>query len=433
MESDEDDSQYDNWSEPLEEQGKWVIGLCEVGDPASCVLSYICSPCALAYARSNLDDSSCMFNLICMPICCMPVSRWLLRTAYDIEPAQGIEAMDCVESAFLPCCVVNQMFQTSAQYGNTSHGGGYFSNVRDFNLTCGTCKDEIVSDFDGCGVCATNYVGHTSLCMYSFICCPCAISEIMDISMGMPSYYGCCCVTPCAARNLIRYHYRVRGDDILEEMCVPIVASLALWAGTTSVLAPIPVLGLMLPEAYTEAKFRGKTRINKYLTYGGHETFVPYDNYNATAYNPEEEFLLGSQSRDDMTVNSELEAMSAADCSLSVVSKASSNTKMDVREGNKVPGNIKEGSSSSKGIDDLSHGQPRARRTRKIQPRHLPRANSVMLARHGDLNIPSAETSYDVKQPKYHSERHGLTGSGRDEKASKKPHQAEERSLATAA
>lgn len=415
----------DSESSLSETRGEWVIGLCEVGDPASFLLSYTCSPCALAYARTNLDDSSCIFNLMCLPICCLPVSRWLMRTAYDIEAAQGSEAVDCLQSTFLPCCVVNQMFQTSAQYGNTSHGGGYFSNVRDFHLTLGTCKDEL-GDVDSCcdTSCAINYVGNTSLCMYSFLCCPCAISEVMDLSMGMPTFYGCFCITPCAARNLVRYHFRVHGDDLLQEVCMPAVASLALWAGTTSILAPIPVMGLMLPEVYAEAKLRGKTNIRKYLTYGGHEAFVPYESYNTTAYSPEEEFLLNSRSRDDATLNSEVDAKShaSADGSFSALSKASLGANTDTREVGQSQGSKKDRkNSNTKGLGDLAQGQPAPHGRGKLKRRHLPRAGRVMLAQQWDRDIPTAETNYEIRQPVYRPREGELAGEACAEKALEGP------------
>ena len=386
-----------------ERSGEWVIGLCEVGDPASCALSFFCSPCALAYSRSNLDDSSCVFNLLCLPYCCMPVSRWLLRTAYDIKPALGSDSMDCIESSFLPCCVVNQMFQTSASYGNTSSGGGHFSNVRDFHLTLGSCKDEI-GDID-------NYIGNTCLCLYSFLCFPCATSESLDLAMGMPQFYGCCCVTPCAARNLVRYQFRIRGDDLLEEVCLPTVAGLALWAGTTSILAPIPVLGMMLPESYAETRFRGRTGGNKYLTVGGHETFVPYESYHATAYGAEEEEerLLNTCSRDDMTVNSEADAQSyfSADFSLpslhSAATAATGKASIGMRVETRGPERRKD---KEKGLGDPTIEKP-ARGPKKLKSRHLPRANHAMLAQQWDREFPSAETSYEVRQPIYRPKSRG--------------------------
>lgn len=39
--------------------------------------------------------------------------------------------------------------------------------------------------------------------------------------IGMPFFMGCCCVNMCAARNLIRYQYRISGDDFIEELVIP--------------------------------------------------------------------------------------------------------------------------------------------------------------------------------------------------------------------
>jgi hypothetical protein len=39
--------------------------------------------------------------------------------------------------------------------------------------------------------------------------------------MGMPFWIGCCCTNLCFARNITRYHYRIAGDDCMEECLVP--------------------------------------------------------------------------------------------------------------------------------------------------------------------------------------------------------------------
>jgi hypothetical protein len=39
--------------------------------------------------------------------------------------------------------------------------------------------------------------------------------------MNMPWYMGCCCVNLCAARNLLRYQNRIRGNDLVEECGIP--------------------------------------------------------------------------------------------------------------------------------------------------------------------------------------------------------------------
>jgi hypothetical protein len=45
----------------------------------------------------------------------------------------------------------------------------------------------------------------------------------MEEAMGMPFWMGCCCMYPCAARNAMRYHYRIRNDEgeCCEDGCVP--------------------------------------------------------------------------------------------------------------------------------------------------------------------------------------------------------------------
>jgi hypothetical protein len=42
------------------------IDLFDIGDPSLCCYSYCCCYCASAHARTNLDGSSCCFNLFCL-------------------------------------------------------------------------------------------------------------------------------------------------------------------------------------------------------------------------------------------------------------------------------------------------------------------------------------------------------------------------------
>lgn len=34
----------------------------------------------------------------------------------------------------------------------------------------------------------------------------------------MPYTIGCCCVTPCEARNAVRYQYRIKGNNTLQSI-----------------------------------------------------------------------------------------------------------------------------------------------------------------------------------------------------------------------
>ena len=41
----------------------------------------------------------------------------------------------------------------------------------------------------------------------------------------MPFIIGCCCVNVCTTRNLLRYQYRIRGNEFLEELVIPLSLS----------------------------------------------------------------------------------------------------------------------------------------------------------------------------------------------------------------
>jgi hypothetical protein len=93
-----------------------------VGDYKICLFSFFMSPCAMAYARSQLDDSNIVFNLSCT---CLPLNRWLVRTAYGIN---GDTMEDVVTSVLCFPCAVNQMLHTTIARGNPSTDGGMLQN-----------------------------------------------------------------------------------------------------------------------------------------------------------------------------------------------------------------------------------------------------------------------------------------------------------------
>lgn len=224
---------------------RFEVGLFECGDWRSCLCAWACCPCALASARSHLDDSAYVFNLACLPVCCSitPV-RWMIRTAYDI-PGDGCS--DLLKSVFCPCCVLNQLLQTSFARGNSTSVGGSHHNVRDFTFYFGTCAEECRH------------------CIFGNLCCPCAQATSLKTALGMPYFFGCCCVTPCAARNIIRYQYRLRGDDLMEEFCGPIAGIVALYGVFVTPLVVIPVISSYSSQCYNEAIYRGQSAYPKYL------------------------------------------------------------------------------------------------------------------------------------------------------------------------
>ena len=122
----------------------------------------------------------------------------MIRSAYGI---QGDGCNDCVTAVFCPCCSTNQLYQTTKLYGPPSIDSGSNFNVGSWIHPFGS------ANFQDC------------LC--SFFCMPCAMGKLMEETMGMPWCMGCCCVNVCAARNLIRYQYRIRGNELVEECTIP--------------------------------------------------------------------------------------------------------------------------------------------------------------------------------------------------------------------
>lgn len=123
---------------------------------------------------------------------------WLVRSSYGI---QGDACNDCWTAFFCPCCTANQLYQTTKKYGQGSVDGGLMYNTGTWMNTYGS--------------------GTLQDCLYSFFCMPCSTGKILERSIGMPWYLGCLCTNTCAARNLIRYQYRIAGNDLIEECAIP--------------------------------------------------------------------------------------------------------------------------------------------------------------------------------------------------------------------
>jgi hypothetical protein len=72
-------------------------------------------------------------------------------------------------------------------------------------------------------------------------------------------------MTPCAARNVLRYQYRLRGDDISEELLGPIAASVALYGLFVTPLMLLPIISSYSNQIYNEVQYRGKSMHQRYL------------------------------------------------------------------------------------------------------------------------------------------------------------------------
>lgn len=205
---------------------QWEVDLCGCGDCNGCMYSWCCHSCAVAQAKSNLDGSYCCFN------CCAYNSISLaaiLRSSYGME--QNC-CCDCMTAFFCPCCLVNQLYQTSIKYGP----GGAIKG-RHTNLT----KNESSCGFGNC-------------CM-SCLCPICCLPSKIQASTGIPWCASCCCMTPLGQSQLLRYQYGIEGSDEVWECWVPCAAQ-TMFTIVLSIFGLSAYAGLLLTP-YT-AYFQGR-------------------------------------------------------------------------------------------------------------------------------------------------------------------------------
>ena len=143
----------------------WEIPLFTIGDYKICLFSYLMGPCAMAYARSQLDDSNIVFNLSCT---CLPLNRWLIRTAYGIN---GDTIEDVATSICCFPCAVNQMLHTTIARGNPTSDGGMLQNFEKWEVPLNKVHTK-GSYFNGANI------------LYSLFCFPCAVGTAMENSVG---------------------------------------------------------------------------------------------------------------------------------------------------------------------------------------------------------------------------------------------------------
>lgn len=176
----------------------WSIEWYQCGDCKLCCYSWFFCPYAISEAKSQVDGSQFLLNTNCLSA---PVHRWAIRTAYGIE---GDACSDTLLTLCCPCCATNQMFQESNRRGMPAKEfAGYHNNV---------------------GASVTQPKCECSSCCYSFLCGPCAIGTGLERALGMPWWFGCCCVNSCMAHQLMRYQYRIKGNDVCDDYVMPSVA-----------------------------------------------------------------------------------------------------------------------------------------------------------------------------------------------------------------
>lgn len=170
--------------------------LCGSGESCgSCMYACFCPICALASAKSKLDSSTCCFNCMCVS---PAATRWMARTAYGVP---GSACDDCITTACCLPCSANQVLQLTETNPPIPH----------------TRPNDIVRHWD-----ADENQCDCGNCLYAFCCTQCAIASASSTATGMPWCFAFCFMNLCSARNMIRVHNRIRGDDIWEECVLPL-------------------------------------------------------------------------------------------------------------------------------------------------------------------------------------------------------------------
>lgn len=159
-------------------------------------------------------------------------ARWITRSAYGIGNSHEY-IDDCLLSTFCPCCVVNQLYQTTQQFKNPASNGGLQFNTRQFSNL--------------------NQNLSASNCLYNTFCPCCAIGRSLNGSIGMPFYLACCCTPLFLARNLTRYQHRIKGEvynnDCLTECLLPCVVNFG--SSILGLCVPIPCFQCLIWYSFT--------------------------------------------------------------------------------------------------------------------------------------------------------------------------------------
>lgn len=222
----------------------WEMDLCDRGPSRNdCCYAWFCPQCAMASVRVDLDDSIWCFNLVCIT----PVNvRWMVRTALRIE---GTPEHDCCLTTWCLCCVANQTLQTMKKIRKQSYeesrrpGGGSGGN-RDRAEETNRRKTNILpavrrtQTWEGDVRCSKWWTLQN--CLSSFFCLQCMLSLTLEEGVGIPCWMGCCCTSPCGAKNILRSHYRIGAVECRNECCDDCFVPSLLYALTW--MAPPPTL-----------------------------------------------------------------------------------------------------------------------------------------------------------------------------------------------
>lgn len=160
-------------------------------------LSVLCTPCAAAQARSNVDQSHVVFNILCVP---PPASYSYIRQLYGIS---GSWTEDCTHGVCCSMCSTRQAYseshirkQVPGKYGQTSQQ--WSSKL----LHWDDCGEVLKATF-----------------------CPCIVAydihKMMQSSASM--YFDYCCVLPTSMYGTVRNTYGIGSEwphPVLEDVAV---------------------------------------------------------------------------------------------------------------------------------------------------------------------------------------------------------------------
>ena len=216
----------------------WDIGLFDCGYFKESLYPCLCPFLSSAHSRSLFDGSPFIFNLFCVGT--VP-TRYLIRTAYGIK---GSALDDTLKSIFCSCCSANQLYQTVKRKGKPDDYSTLKYNYFEAHDNDGACGDYCKA----------------------IVCFQCYSASALEMSVGLPFLLGFLCMNPCSARNIVRYHYRIDGHDVIEECMLPACLFVLLIASfgcgfPCGVCCVLPPLLETVVKTKSEAVYRERSEL----------------------------------------------------------------------------------------------------------------------------------------------------------------------------
>lgn len=156
-----------------------------------------CPLCLAAKSKSKMDQSSCAFNLLCVP---PPVTYSYLRLGYNLE---GSWKGDCVDGFLCLPCGVRRGYTESSKRGPIAGKYGQLSQQWSSPLT--QCDDTQE--------------------MAKAILCPCVVAHDVRamVQPGAHPAFDYVCLPPFAVYGLVRNTYGIGSEwphPAIEDVCV---------------------------------------------------------------------------------------------------------------------------------------------------------------------------------------------------------------------